>query len=86
VIGERLGCAPNFAGERNGYFQEGLQMKILILGLDGSTWKVLKPLIDAGILPNIQKVVEDGCTAVIESTIPPTTSPAWPSMATGLNP
>ncbi|MHA2408187.1 MAG: alkaline phosphatase family protein, partial [Candidatus Ranarchaeia archaeon] len=61
-------------------------MKILILGLDGCTWKVLKPLFEIGILPNLQKIVDDGCTAILESTIPPTTSPAWPCMATGMNP
>ena len=61
-------------------------MKVFILGLDGATWNVLKPLIDSDILPNIKKIVKNGCTAILESTIPPVTSTAWPCMATGMNP
>ena len=61
-------------------------MKVLVLGLDGATWKALKPLIDFGVLPNFKKLVNHGCSGILSSTIPPNTSPAWPCMATGLNP
>lgn len=60
--------------------------KILVLGLDGATWKVLDPLMKAGFLPTFQKLVIRGASGTLVSTIPPITSPAWPSMATGLNP
>ncbi|MEM2981373.1 MAG: alkaline phosphatase family protein, partial [Thermoproteota archaeon] len=61
-------------------------MKIIILGLDGATWAVLKPLSDTGFLPNIKRLIEHGCMGVLKSTIPPMTSPAWPCLATGVNP
>ena len=61
-------------------------MKVLILGLDGATWRVLKPLINFDLLPNFKKIVKNGSTGILKSTIPPITIPAWPCMATGLNP
>ena len=63
-----------------------INRKVLILGLDGATWKILKPLINLKVLPNIRKIVNNGCTGTLESTIPPITSPAWPCIATGMNP
>lgn len=61
-------------------------VKIVVLGLDGGTWRVFDPLIKAGFLPNFRRVLEDGSSGFLKSTIPPVTSPAWPSMVTGLNP
>jgi len=63
-----------------------LNRKVLVLGLDGCTWKVFNPLIKAGLLPTFQKLVRNGVSGTLISTIPPSTSPAWPSMMTGLNP
>ena len=60
--------------------------KVLVLGLDGGTWKVFAPLVEAGLLPSLQRVLEKGSSGNLISTIPPNTSPAWPSMCTGLNP
>ncbi len=58
----------------------------IVLGLDGATWNVLDPLIDAGELPNIAECVRSGYSGTLESTYPPITGPAWLSMATGQNP
>ncbi len=60
--------------------------RIIILGLDGATWKVLLPLIDRGHLTNIARIRNNGATGVLESIVPPITGPAWVSMATGKNP
>jgi len=60
--------------------------KLLILGLDGATWRVLKRLIQNNELPTIKSLVENGVHAELESTFPPKTGPAWLSMATGKNP
>jgi len=61
-------------------------MKVMVLGLDGATWTVLKPLSNFGFLPNIKKFMHQGCVGILKSTIPPVTSPAWPCLATGMNP
>jgi predicted AlkP superfamily phosphohydrolase/phosphomutase len=60
--------------------------KILILGLDGATWEVLMPLINRNRLPTFLKIINQGVHGDFLSTFPPSTGPAWLSMATGKNP
>jgi len=61
-------------------------MKVIIIGLDGSTWNVLNPLIKDEKLPNFDFLLKKGSSGILESTVPPVTGCAWLSMATGLNP
>jgi predicted AlkP superfamily phosphohydrolase/phosphomutase len=57
-----------------------------MLGLDGATWRVLRPWALAGELPNLKRVVEGGATGPLRSTYPPLTPTGWTSAATGKNP
>ena len=59
-------------------------MRVLVLGIDGMTFRVLDPLIEKGYLPNFKSLKEEGSWGILESTIPPVTGPAWMTMATGL--
>ena len=60
--------------------------KFLIIGLDGATFDVINPLIKEGRMPNIENLIKEGASGVLQSTIPPVTSSAWLSMATSLTP
>ncbi len=60
--------------------------KILILGLDGVTWDVLRPLMDEGRMPHLRGVVEEGASGVLRSTTPPITPAAWTTFLTGKQP
>ncbi|CAG0929004.1 hypothetical protein TFLX_01224 [Thermoflexales bacterium] len=60
--------------------------KLLILGLDGATFDLIKPWAAEGKLPTLAKLMQDGVTGDLESTLPPVTSPAWPTFMTGKNP
>lgn len=60
--------------------------KVLIIGLDGGTWKVFEPLIKEGAMPNLKRLVDNGCSGICKSTYPPITAPAWASFQTGKNP
>ena len=60
--------------------------KVLLLGLDGATWDLLKPWVDAGYLPNLKRVMSNGAWGPLASTILPQTPPAWTSMVTGVHP
>ena len=60
--------------------------KVVIIGLDGTTWKLLDPLLQQGRLPNLQKIINGGSRATLVSTKPPVTVPAWTTFATGVNP
>jgi predicted AlkP superfamily phosphohydrolase/phosphomutase len=59
---------------------------IAIFGLDGATWDVAAPLMEAGEMPVLRALVEDGASGVLRSTVPPVTFPAWSSFMTGANP
>lgn len=61
-------------------------MRALVVGLDGATFTVLRPLMEAGYLPCIQHAFQRGMFGELLSTIPPITALAWPSFMTGQNP
>lgn len=60
--------------------------KVLVIGLDGATFELIKPWVKEGILPNLAKLMDKGVSGELESTTPPVTLPAWMSFATGKNP
>ncbi len=60
--------------------------RILVIGLDGATFDLIKPWVKEGVLPNLAKLIERGVSGELESTIPPCSIPAWTSFATGKNP
>lgn len=61
-------------------------MKVLVVGLDGATFDLLGPWIDAGDLPNLQRLMRQGAWGRLRSTVPPVSSSSWSSFLTGVNP
>ncbi len=61
-------------------------LKLVIIGIDGGTWDLLLPLIKKNKLAVFEKLMKGGVWGKLKSTIPPTTGPAWTSIATGKNP
>ena len=61
-------------------------MKVLVIGLDGVTFDLLRPWIEAGELPNLQRLMAQGASGSLRSTLPPISSSSWSSFATGVNP
>lgn len=61
-------------------------MKVFVIGLDGATFDLIKPWVMQGELPTIKMLMENGVYGELISTIPPVSSPAWPSFMTGKNP
>ena len=60
--------------------------RTVVIGLDGTSWNVLDPLLATGELPNLQALRDEGAHGILESTIPFYTGPAWASFATGSSP
>ncbi len=60
--------------------------RILVLGLDGASFDIIEPMVRCGRLPNLARLMTEGSSGVLESTLPPVTIPAWVSMVTGKNP
>lgn len=63
-----------------------MKEKLLIIGIDGATFDIIRPLVQAGELPHFGRVLREGVSSDMESTFPPVTGPAWVSFMTGVNP
>jgi predicted AlkP superfamily phosphohydrolase/phosphomutase len=61
-------------------------MRLLIIGLDGTDFDVLQPLLDRGALPNLARLIAGGSKGQLRSTFPPMSPPAWTTFMTGKNP
>jgi predicted AlkP superfamily phosphohydrolase/phosphomutase len=55
----------------------------LLIGLDGATFTVLDPLLRAGQMPNLARLIAHGSRGELRSTPHPLTPPAWATLATG---
>ena len=64
----------------------GQVSRVWVVGLDGATFDLLIPLMDAGLLPNLARIRAEGAWGPLQSTTPPVTAPAWASFMTGVNP
>lgn len=63
-----------------------LASRVLLVGWDAADWKVISPLMDAGLMPALSRFVERGVMGNI-STLRPALSPIlWTSIATGKRP
>jgi predicted AlkP superfamily phosphohydrolase/phosphomutase len=60
--------------------------RILIVGWDGADWRILDPLIERGILPNLEALIARGGRSALTSTVPTHSWAAWPSFLTGVDP
>lgn len=62
------------------------ETRVMMLLLDGAPFDVFHSLAEKGVLPNMQKLMKKGCFNVLNSTIPPISPVAIPSLLTGRNP
>lgn len=60
--------------------------RAFVLGLDGVPWRLIERWTDEGELPTFETLREEGAAGPLESTHPPTTPLAWPSISTGVWP
>lgn len=59
---------------------------LFLLALDGATFDLLTPWMNAGKLPNLANLVKSGVQGRLASTLPPVTAPAWATFMTGKPP
>jgi len=60
--------------------------RVLVIGLDGATLDLIRPWAAAGHLPHLARLLEEGSSGKLMSTIPPVSPAAWSSFITGKNP
>lgn len=63
-----------------------LRKKVLLIGWDAADWKVINPLMDAGRMPNVERLVNQGVAGQIATLRPPLSPMLWTSIATGKRP
>jgi predicted AlkP superfamily phosphohydrolase/phosphomutase len=61
-------------------------MTTVVLGLDGGSFELIEEWLQAGDLPNLQRLREEGTGVDMQSCLPPVTCPNWQCYATGKNP
>ena len=64
----------------------GPSPKLFVIGLDGATWDLIEPWIEAGELPNLKALRDESAWGTMNSVIPYLSPPAWTSAVTGVNP
>ncbi|HRX03747.1 MAG: alkaline phosphatase family protein [Anaerolineales bacterium] len=57
--------------------------RLLVIGLDGATFDLMRPWAEAGELPNLQRLMSEGSWGPLRSVVHPFTAQAWTSMVTG---
>ena len=60
--------------------------KVLLVGWDAADWKVIHPLMAAGKMPHVRRLVENGVSGQIATLHPPLSPMLWTSIATGKRP
>ena len=78
VVASVGGCAPAPPEER--------PAKVVLIGWDGATWDVIRPMLRDGALPVLGRLIEGGGRGVMMAE-PPLLSPVvWTTLATGFSP
>jgi len=57
--------------------------KVLLIGWDAADWKIINPLLDAGMMPALESLVNNGVIGNIATLDPPLSPMLWTSISTG---
>ena len=60
-----------------------LARRVLVIGWDAADWQVIHPLLDAGLLPNLERLIDGGTMGNLASLSPMLSPMLWTSIATG---
>jgi predicted AlkP superfamily phosphohydrolase/phosphomutase/tetratricopeptide (TPR) repeat protein len=57
--------------------------RLLLIGWDAADWQIIHPLIDAGLMPNLERLINTGTMGNLASLSPMLSPILWTSIATG---
>ena len=57
--------------------------RVLLIGWEAADWRLLRPLMERGRMPHLQKMVAQGVSGDLGLTLPRLTSSLWTSVVTG---
>ncbi|MFQ5491392.1 MAG: alkaline phosphatase family protein, partial [Phycisphaerae bacterium] len=61
----------------------GPSPKVVLFGIDGGDWRVIEPLMKAGRMPNLARLVADGASGNLTSYQPTMSPQIWNTIVTG---
>ncbi|MDB4433187.1 alkaline phosphatase family protein [bacterium] len=64
----------------------GSRRRVLLIGIDGATLRVTRPMMEEGGLPNLSDIARDGVAGPLRSFLPLLSPQIWNSIATGKTP
>ena len=73
LIGFSVGCGQ----------EEASPNKVMLIGVDGAEWDIIRPMVREGKLPNFGKLISEGASGPLESFTPMLSPVIWTSIATG---
>ena len=62
------------------------ESKVIVLGIDGVPFSLLKRFIGNGLMPNLENLVQKGTLTDMTASIPEVSSTSWTTFMTGVNP
>ena len=62
------------------------QKRVLVLGIDGMDPILLRQFVAEGVMPNFQRLIQQGDFRPLGTSIPPESPVAWSNFITGMNP
>jgi predicted AlkP superfamily phosphohydrolase/phosphomutase len=65
---------------------EAREKKVVLLGLDGTPYTLLKKFCEDGTMPNLAKISSSGSLRQMDVSIPEVSSTSWTCFYTGMNP
>lgn len=64
----------------------GLPSKWMMIGWDGAEWEILLPLLEAGKMPHLASLMDDGTYGNLATFVPNISPAIWTSVASGVTP
>lgn len=59
------------------------QRKVLFIGIDAAAWDIITPMVQNGLLPNLDHLMQNGSYGRLGSMLPTLSPVIWTSIATG---
>jgi len=63
-----------------------MKKKVLVVGWDAADWRVIHPLLDAGKMPALASMIDNGVMGNLATLYPPLSPMMWTSISTGKRP
>jgi len=57
--------------------------RVLLIGWDAADWRLIQPLLDQGLMPHLQRLLQRGASGSISTLFPAFSPMLWTSIATG---